>query len=342
MEAVYPMHSIDKLRSRPLVGLALGGGGARGYAHLGVLKALSQAGITVDVITGTSMGAVVGAAYAAGHGIEEMQAIALSTRWRQLIQLADITVPRHGIIAGYRLEHFFAGLTDHKEFYELSTSLKVVATDIVTGEEVRLTTGSVAQALRASTALPGIFCPVRVGNRILVDGSLVATVPTAAAVEMNPLVLIAVDVSSPVDNVGILSRAGKWFRYKSRGPATQNNLWRPLSRVVPESLSLVNKSLELCSQSNPGREKPVPAGGVTIVVKPAVQEVKWYEFHQAPKCIKAGEIAGTETAKYITSLFESNMFNSERTFNPLFGDEVDIHRKLLRNQEKFITTSCSS
>jgi NTE family protein len=88
------MHSIDRLRSRPFVGLALGGGGARGYAHLGVLKALYRAGISVDIIAGTSMGAVVGAAYAAGHGIEEMQAIALSMRWHYLLQLADITVPR--------------------------------------------------------------------------------------------------------------------------------------------------------------------------------------------------------------------------------------------------------
>ncbi len=316
------MHSIDRLRPRPFVGLALGGGGARGYAHLGVLKALYRAGISVDIIAGTSMGAVVGAAYAAGHGIEEMQAIALSMRWHYLLQLADITVPRRGIIAGCRLEHFFAMLTDNKEFHELKTTLKVVATDIVTGEEVRLTTGSVARALRASTALPGIFCPVRIDNRILVDGSLVAAVPTAAVMEMNPLVLIVVDVSSPVDNAGILLKARKWFKQKLPVLATRSGLWQPLSRVVPESLIFVNRSLELCSKSSPDRYWPIPTGGVTIVVRPAVQNIKWYELHQASRCIKAGEIAGTEAAKYITSLFESNMLNSERILKPLFGNEV--------------------
>lgn len=319
------MHTIDKLRSRPLVGLALGGGGARGYAHLGVLKALCRVGIPVDIIAGTSMGAVVGAAYAAGHGVEEMQAIALSMHWQDLLRLADITFPRRGVIAGGRLEHFFAMLTGNKEFHELRTTLKVVATDIVTGEEVHLTTGSVARALRASTALPGIFCPVRIDNRILVDGSLVAPVPAAALMEMNPLVLIVVDVSSPVDNAGILLKTRQWFKYKFQSSSTQSKLWRPLSRVVPESLIYVNRSLELCSKSSPSRECPVPAGGVTIIVRPAVQEIKWYELHQASKCIKAGEIAGTKAAEYLVSLYESNVFTSERMLSPISGNEVLVH-----------------
>ncbi|MFZ5632607.1 MAG: patatin-like phospholipase family protein [Bacillota bacterium] len=318
------MHNIDKLRSRPLVGLALGGGGARGYAHLGVLKALCRAGIPVDIIAGTSMGAVVGAVYAAGHEVEEMQAIALSMYWQDMLQLADITFPRRGVIAGGRLEHFFAMLTGNKEFHELRTILKVVATDIVAGKEVRLTTGSVARALRASTALPGIFCPVRIDNLILADGSLVAPVPAAAVMEMDPLVLIVVDVSSPVDNAGILLKTSQWFRCKFQSSATQSKLWRPLSRVVPESLILVNRSLELCSKGSLSREYPVPAGGITIVVRPAVQEIKWYELHQASKCIKAGETAGTKVAEYLVSLYESNVFTGERMLNPMSGNEVLI------------------
>jgi len=312
------MKSIDGVRSRPFVGLALGGGGARGYAHLGVLKALCEAGIPVNVIAGTSIGAVVGAVYAAGHKVEEMQEIAQSTNVFKLL-LTDLTYPRRGLVSGCHLENFFADLTGYKNFHDLEVDLVVIAADIINQDEVRLNAGPVARAVRASTALPGVFCPVRIDNRILVDGSLVAPVPTAAVMEMNPLVLIAVDVSSPVDNAGLLLKAGKWFRYKAPGLATQNNLWQSLSRAVPESLALVNRSLELCSKSNSGREWPVPGGGVTIVVKPAVQEVKWYEFHQASKCIKAGEIAGTKAAEYIASLYESNMFTGERALDSAFS-----------------------
>ncbi|MDN5345084.1 MAG: hypothetical protein PWQ18_1198, partial [Clostridia bacterium] len=205
------MKERQMVRKRPRIGLALGGGGARGYAHLGVLKALQEADIPVDVIAGTSMGAVVGAAYATGHQIEELVDMALQMRWRHLLALADPTLPRQGMIAGNRLERYFETLTRERDFNQLAKTLVVVATDITTGEEVRLNSGPVARALRASTAVPGVFCPVESGDRLLVDGSITTPVPVRVAADAGAEVVVAVDVCSPVDRTDVLVQAWKWF-----------------------------------------------------------------------------------------------------------------------------------
>jgi len=117
------------------IGLVLGSGGARGYAHLGVLKALYEADIDIDLVVGTSFGAIVGAGYAAGRNIYELEKIALDTGWIKILKMIDIAPPK-GIFAGNKLERFFSVLTQQKHFSELRVPLTVVATDIKTGEEV--------------------------------------------------------------------------------------------------------------------------------------------------------------------------------------------------------------
>ncbi|NLI13495.1 MAG: patatin family protein [Peptococcaceae bacterium] len=195
---------------RPRIGLALGGGGARGYAHLGVLKILLEADIPIDVIAGTSMGAVVGAVYAAGYGIKEMENMVFQIGWRQMFELADPSLPSQGLIIGNRLEKYFNILARGKDFNQLEKALVVVATDVISGEEVRINSGPVAKALRASTALPGIFYPVKAGSHLLVDGSISTPVPLAAVQEAGSDVVVAVDVCSQVDRADILIRARKW------------------------------------------------------------------------------------------------------------------------------------
>jgi len=308
------MEARQHTRGRPRIGLALGGGGARGYAHLGVLKALQEANIPVDVIAGTSMGAVVGAAYATGYRIEELMDIALQMRWQRLFGLADPTIPRQGVIAGNQLEKYFEALTRGREFNQLEKALIVVATDIATGEEVRLNSGPVARALRASTAVPGIFCPVKSGQRLLVDGSVTTPVPTAAALEAGVAVVVAVDVCSPVDRTDVLVQAWKWWKdipsrktYRLVGAPGFLRLLKP---VLPASINIVGRSLELYD-----RYMKVPLPGTPPahywLLKPAVGNVRWYEFHRVRECIQAGEAVGRQAVEQIDALLKTGDFAGE-------------------------------
>ncbi|RJX19447.1 MAG: phospholipase [Ammonifex sp.] len=287
--------------NRPLVGLALSGGGARGYAHLGVLKALNRSNIPVDLIVGTSMGAVVGAAYVTGYPVDEMEAMASQIRWAQLLRLIDVTFPRYGLLKGQRLEQFFRWLTRDKKFHQLKTPLVAIATDLENKTEVRLKSGAVAAALRATTALPGIFLPAYVDNRLLVDGSLINPVPASAAIEMGAEIILAVDVTSPVDRVNLLLKAKELYR-GSPANVTSRHRWQ---QMLPACLSIVSRSLELCAQKEYHSTRYLPAGKTVISVKPPVQHIKWFEFHRYQECVAAGEIAGLQVAKQIINLLKA-------------------------------------
>lgn len=296
------------VEERPRIGLALGGGGARGYAHLGVLKAFREANIPIDVIAGTSMGAVVGAAYASGYRIDELIDMALQIRWRRLVSLADPTIPRQGVIAGNRLEKYFDALTMGREFNQLEKTLIVVAADIATGEEVRINSGPVARALRASTAVPGIFCPVKSGRRILVDGSVTSPVPLAAAAEAGAAVVVAVDVCSPVDRTDVLVQAWKCWKempskkaYRLTGAP---GFWRFLKPVLPESINIVSRSLDLYDRYVNTSPRVTPSVRRWLL-RPAVEDVRWYEFHRVRECIQAGEAVGRQAADQIKALLKT-------------------------------------
>ncbi|MDY0145075.1 MAG: patatin-like phospholipase family protein [Kiritimatiellia bacterium] len=177
------------------VGLALGSGGARGWAHLGVLEVLEEKGIAVDLVAGVSMGAVVGAFLAAGR-IASLRELALSLDWNRLRQFFwEISLSRSGLTDGKRLLEETSKLLGVATFEELVVPLRTVATDLANGGEVVLTEGDLLQALRASISIPGLFSPVRLDGRLLVDGGLVNPVPVNVARDMGAQVVIAVDVS---------------------------------------------------------------------------------------------------------------------------------------------------
>ncbi|MEW6522040.1 MAG: patatin-like phospholipase family protein [Bacillota bacterium] len=175
------------------LGLALSGGVVRGLAHVGVLKALEEAGFRPDCIAGTSSGALIGALYAAGLTISELEKLAHRARWRDL---ARLTVPRRGLIDISRISQLLDRIVGHLDFSQLQTQLAVVACDITTGEEVVITSGDVAVAVQASCAIPGIFAPVRVGRRLLVDGGIVHNVPAAVCRRLGAQAVVAVDLSA--------------------------------------------------------------------------------------------------------------------------------------------------
>lgn len=181
------------------VGLALGSGGARGWAHLGVLQALQEKGIQVDVIAGTSMGAVVGAFLAARRetGLREL---AENLDWRRLRQFFwEVSLSRSGLTDGRRLLAEFQRMLGIREFRELDLPFRAVATDLNTGGEVILSSGNLLQAIRASISIPGLFSPVAIGRRILVDGGLVNPVPVSVVRDMGAQTVIAVDVVQGIE-----------------------------------------------------------------------------------------------------------------------------------------------
>ena len=174
------------------IGLALGGGAARGFAHIGVIKALEAQGIVPDIIVGTSAGAVVGALYASGLSGFELQKIALDM---DASQIGDWSLPDRGVFKGEALQNFVNGAVANRPLEKLPRSFSVVATDLKSGESVLFRTGNTGMAVRASAAVPGVFQPVSINGREYVDGGLVSPIPIRAARSLGANFVIAVDIS---------------------------------------------------------------------------------------------------------------------------------------------------
>lgn len=188
---------------RATLGIALGGGAARGWAHLGVFRALTEAGLVPDIITGTSIGAVVGGCYAAGE-IDNLEAFARGLTRRRVFGLLDLNFAGSGLISGNRLSRLLEARLKDTRIEHLKHGYVAVATELGTGHEVWMSRGRLVDAMRASYALPGIFQPVRINGRWLVDGALVNPVPVSAARALGAEVVIAVNLQSDVFGRGTI------------------------------------------------------------------------------------------------------------------------------------------
>ena len=194
-------------KKKKKIGLALGSGAARGWAHIGVLRYLNEVGIKVDYIAGTSIGALVGASYSLGK-VDALEQFALHLDWRQILSFLDVTFPVSGLIEGKKISEFV------REHHEETVTLEkmpipfcAVATDLNSGTEVCLDTGDLLEAIRASISIPGIFTPVKSEGKLLVDGGLVNPVPVSVVRQMGANFVIAVDLSHDfpkIDDVGHL------------------------------------------------------------------------------------------------------------------------------------------
>ena len=180
---------------RPLIGLVLGSGAARGFAHIGVIHALKAYGIVPDIIVGTSIGAVVGGCYASDQ-LDGLEAWARSLTRRQIIRYLDLRIGGSGLISGGRLAARLQELVGKVSIENMPVRFAAIATEVGTGHEVWLARGSLALALRASYALPGIFPPVSIGGRWLVDGALVNPMPVSVARAFGARVVIAVNLNA--------------------------------------------------------------------------------------------------------------------------------------------------
>jgi len=284
----------------PRIGLALGSGAARGWAHIGVLKALTAAGIEVAVVCGSSIGAVIGAAYAAGR-LAEIEAFALSLNWRGILGQLDLRPAGGGLFAGERISRTLIDLIGHVAIETLGLHYGAVATELGTGREVWLREGDLAVAIRASMALPGIMAPVERDGQWLLDGGLVNPVPVSLCRALGAELVLAVNL-----NGGIAGR---------RRP-------QPMTDVLPVDDGTDSRSLGallrggastlLAQLLRQDRQQPgyfdVLVGAVNIMqdqitrtrlagdppdilVQPRLALVGVMEFNRAAETIAAGETA---------------------------------------------------
>ena len=186
-------------KKKKKVGLVLGSGAARGLAHIGVIKALEEDNVSIDMIAGTSIGALVGACYAKKGEIADFEEVVLNMDWKRLLQLADpnLAFMLKGFVQGEKVKELLKTILGDIEFKDLKIPLAVVATDVNTGEEVIIKEGSVVEAVRASISIPVIFTPVKFKDRFLIDGGLVNPVPVGVAKRMGATSIIVCNIIQP-------------------------------------------------------------------------------------------------------------------------------------------------
>jgi NTE family protein len=295
----------------PSVGLALGSGASRGLAHIGVLKVLDEAGIPIAGIAGTSIGAFIGALYAAGVPIRRMETVARELDWRKLARLLNPTVPTSGLVGGGNLVEFMAELLPVHSFEELRLPLAVTATDIETGEPVIIRQGNLIEALRAALAFPGIFPAVRFGNRFLVDGGLCNPVPADVVRHLGMDRVIGIctipDVAKQTPETFVplseeISRTSP-RRADPFSAARIEQLFRRLfvPPLMPEPAEELAERklpgiLKVCAQSVAIMENQINALRLAnnhhdLIIRPRCHGVTLLEFHRAAEIIAAGEDA---------------------------------------------------
>ncbi|MGA9039161.1 MAG: patatin-like phospholipase family protein [Terriglobales bacterium] len=240
----------------PGIGLALGGGFARGIAHIGVLKVIEEEKIPIHCVAGTSVGALIGAAYCSGLTIEECEEFAARVRFKHF---ARWTLSRFGFASNQRMIGFLNSLLKVKTFEDLKIPLAVTATDFSTGEGVVFHSGPLVDPVRASCAYPGMFLPVKIGGRLLVDGMLAYPVPTAPLREMGASRVLAISLK------------GKWTN--GDGP-----------RHVFE---VIGQCFAIAQEMNSSQWKQA----ADLVIEPDVHEFKYDDFEHSSDLVRAGETA---------------------------------------------------
>lgn len=243
-------------RQIPAIGVALGGGFARGIAHIGVLKVLEEEGIPIRVVAGTSVGALIGAAYCSGLSIEDLEEVARSVRFTTF---ARWTVSRYGFASNDRMVSFLNRILKVKTFEELRIPLGVTATDFNSGEGVVFHSGSIIDPVRASCAYPGMFLPVNIRGRWLVDGMLSHPVPSSPLREMG------------ADRVLAVHLKGQW---------TKDGAPRHLFDVIGQSFAIAQDMM-----------RHLWRGAADIVVEPDVAGFAYDDFKRSGELIRSGEVA---------------------------------------------------
>ncbi len=248
------------------LGLALGGGAARGLAHIGVLKVFEKNNITIDYIAGTSMGGLIGAFYANGMSTKMMERLA--KRMDKRIWM-DLTFPKMGIIAGEKIQEILCFLTRNRDFNDLKIPFAVSATDLYSGESITINEGKVGDAVRATISIPGIFTPVKWKEHLLVDGGVLNRVPVNIVREMGADIVIAVDVGIYV------------------GTKRTNNI----IDVISQSIDIMAREIQ--------RHKIIDAN---VIIRPYLGEISPSHFDRVDEAVTSGEEATCNALSKINNL----------------------------------------
>jgi NTE family protein len=288
----------------PRIGLALGSGSARGWSHIGVIDALAQAGIEPDIVCGTSIGALVGAAHVAGH-LSDLRRWAEKATWREIIALMDIRLSGGGVVDGHEVVTWLKGLGVDGPIESYAKRYAAIATDLATGREVWLERGPIHEAVRASIALPGILSPARLAGKWLVDGGLSNPVPVSVCRAFGADVIIAVNLNGDL--------LGRRFAGEPPPDATlparaSNELVAGILRQLPNALreqaAQVVQRLLPQRPSTPGYFQ-VLANSINIMqdyvtrarlagepphvmLAPRLADIGLMEYHRAPEAIAEG------------------------------------------------------
>ncbi|MHB8412864.1 MAG: patatin-like phospholipase family protein [Candidatus Acidiferrales bacterium] len=245
----------DSPVDRPRIGVALGGGFARGIAHVGVLRVFEENSIPVDLLAGTSVGALVGSAYAAGTTLDELEYQGKLTHFRDF---GRWTISRMGMATNERLEAFLHRFTKTSTFEDLKIPFAIVATDLLSGQTIYFTKGELARPLRASCAFPGLFLPVEYQGRVLVDGFLTEAVPTQALRQMGADVVIAIHLDP--------------------GQPDQK---------PKNTIEVIGRSFSIIQDQTPQHWLRY----ADIILRPEVKDIHWDDFQKTPELIAAGVAA---------------------------------------------------
>jgi len=284
------------------IGIALGSGSARGWAHIGVLRALSELGVRPDIVCGTSIGAFVGAAHADGD-LELLERWARDLSWQSVVGFFDLGA-RGGLIKGEKLMGFFLRHFVDRDISDLPLAFAAVATDLTTGHEVWLREGSVAEAVRASIALPGLLAPVPKNDRLLVDGGLVNPVPVSLCRALGADIVIAVDLGSdslrrrfrpngtaapaPVDDTEALPGGGGTTGWRKRfaqffgAPGAAH----VAASGGPSLLDVVAGSINIM-QVRIARSR-LAGEPADVLIEPRLADIGLFDYHRAAEAIEEG------------------------------------------------------
>lgn len=258
------------------LGIALGGGGAKGYAHIGVLKALSKAGIEFDIITGTSVGALVGAVYASGS-LDKLEEISTKFSLLDIPLLLTPTISKQGFFSGKKIETLLKQIITESKIEQLPKPFAAVCVDLNTAEIINITNGDLLNAVRASIAIPAIFTPVKSGKKLLVDGGVLEPVPVEAAKKLGADIVIAVDLLSKSKHFRDLQDATIVDIIQKTSIATQQGLTKYRMGLYPADL----------------------------VIEPDVSALRILDFKNGKKVIKVGEEEARKMIPKIKKLLSS-------------------------------------
>ncbi len=298
--------------TRPKIGLALGGGAARGFAHIGIMRTLLAHDIVPDIVVGTSIGAVVGGSYAAGH-LDEFEAWARGLQPRSVFGYLDIRLNGSGLIGGDKLGAQLNATFGKIRIEELPLKYAAVSTEVKTGHEIWMTRGRLVEAMRASYALPGIFAPVLIGHRWLVDGALVNPVPVSAARALGAEIVIACNVSTDITGHGTIisaedtqddsdEEASPPLPVEKRGFGKFFSIERTMKREFFGAPGRPGISTVMVDAFNIMQDRITRArlagDPPDVLISPRVGRIGWFDFHRAEECIEHGARAAARTIEF--------------------------------------------